>query len=95
MNLKEIKDILKNHKQRLIDKYAIKSLGIFGSYARQEYTEKSDIDILVEFDKPTWNGFIDLSIELEKILQKKVDLVSKKGVKPKYLYFVEKDLIYV
>lgn len=95
MNLNEIKEILKNHKQNLIDKYAIKSLGIFGSYARQDYTEKSDIDILVEFNKPIGIEFIDLAYELEKILQKKVDLVSKKGVKPKYLYFVEKDLIYV
>lgn len=70
-------------------------MALFGSYARNEATEKSDIDILVEFEKPVGFEFIDLAIELEEILHKKVDLVSKKGLKPTMLPFIEKDMIYV
>jgi hypothetical protein len=50
---------------------------------------------LVEFDQPVGIEFIDLAIELEKILEKKVDLVSRNGVKSRYIKEIEKDLIYV
>ncbi len=50
--LNEIKKILLEHKQELKEKYKVKSIAIFGSYARGEQTEKSDIDILVEFYEP-------------------------------------------
>jgi predicted nucleotidyltransferase len=86
---------LKNVKIPLFNKYPLKTMALFGSYARNEATEKSDIDILVEFEKPVGFEFIDLAIELEEILHKKVDLVSKKGLKSTMLPFIEKDMIYV
>ena len=70
-------------------------MALFGSYARNEAQSESDIDILVEFNKPVGFEFIDLAVELEEMLEHKVDLVSKKGVKPQMLPFIEKDLIYV
>ncbi len=70
-------------------------MALFGSYARNEANEKSDVDILVEFSAPVGFEFIDLAIELENVLHQKVDLVSKKGVKAPLLPIIEKTLIYV
>lgn len=86
--------ILKN-KPGLQKKYPIKNIGVFGSVARGDFNENSDVDILVEFDKPIGIEFIDLANELESILQQKVDLISRSGIKPKYFQMIEKDLHYV
>ena len=94
-NLKLIKETLIKHKQRLTEKYGLSLIAIFGSYARNQQTEDSDIDILVEFRKPIGIEFIDLADELEDILKLKVDLVSKKGIKDKYLKSIETELEYV
>jgi len=94
-NLSEIKTTLAIHKARLFKKYGLRQLGIFGSYARTQQTDQSDIDILVDFEKPVGIEFIDLANELEKILQTKVDLVSKNGLKPKYFQSIAEELNYV
>ncbi len=94
-NINEIKKLLEFNKDNLINKYNLKSLAIFGSFSREEQTEKSDIDILVEFNKPIGIEFIDLAEELERILKIKVDLVSKNGVKSRYFKEIEDELIYV
>lgn len=70
-------------------------MAIFGSYSRGEETDSSDVDVMVELNAPIAMKFIQLSYELEEILQKKVDLVSKRGVKPRYMEVIEPDLIYV
>jgi predicted nucleotidyltransferase len=93
--LQEIKTILTENKEQLKKKFPIKSLGIFGSLTRDDFTKDSDVDILVEFEKPVGLEFIDLAEELEKLLNRKVDLVSKKAVKPKMLEFISKELVYV
>ena len=94
-NLNDIKNILKSNKQRLADKYGLSFMAIFGSYGRGQQTESSDVDILVDFQRPIGIEFIDLANELEKLLKIKVDLVSKNGVKPQYLKYIEQDLNYV
>jgi uncharacterized protein len=91
-SLADIKFTLSNNKQRLVDKYGLSLIAIFGSYGRNQQTEDSDLDILVDFRKPIGIEFIDLANELEKILNIKVDLVSKNGIKPQYLKQIEKDL---
>lgn len=93
--LQEIKFILSNNKQRLFTKYPIKSMAIFGSYSRREQNDNSDLDILVEFKDKIGIRFIDLAEEIESIVGFKIDLVSKKGVKEKYLLAIDSDLIYV
>lgn len=93
--MNNVLQILKEHKQELMEKYPIKSLGLFGSYSRGDYNEDSDIDIMVELSEPAALAFIQMSYELEDIFQKKVDLVSKNGIKPRYMKFIEKDLQYV
>ncbi len=83
------------HKARLTEKYGLSTIAVFGSYSRGQQNEKSDIDILVDFYKPVGIEFIDLANELELLLKIKVDLVSKKGVKPQYLANIEEELSYV
>ena len=94
-NINSIIEILKKHKSELVDKYGLSQLAIFGSYARRQQRENSDVDILVEFNRPIGLEFIDLAEELEQILQIKVDLVSKKGIKKKYFKSIETELAYV
>jgi len=95
LNLKVIKHTIIANKQRLQNKYGLSRIGIFGSYARNQQTEESDLDILVEFNRPIGIAFIDLADELEQILNVRVDLVSKKGLKDRYLKSIEKELEYV
>ncbi|MFH1160268.1 MAG: nucleotidyltransferase family protein [bacterium] len=95
INKENITNILKANKLDLLAKYHLKSIGIFGSFTREDFREDSDIDILIDYDQPLGIEFIDLAEELEKILNRKVDLVSKNGVKPKYLEEIQKDLVYV
>lgn len=94
-SLKEIRKILSSHKNNLCDRYSIKSLAIFGSYARKEQTEQSDLDLLVEFNERIGIRFIDLADELESMTGVKIDLVSKRGIKDKYFNSITTDLIYV
>ncbi len=94
-SLNEIKSNLTSHKQELCSEYPIQSIAIFGSYARREQTENSDLDIMVEFNDKIGIRFIDLAEEIEKITGLKVDLVSRKGIKNKYFNSISTDLIYV
>ena len=93
--LQEIKSVLSNHKQHLFSEYPIKSMAIFGSYSRKDNNENSDLDILVEFNDKIGIRFIDLAEEIESIVGFKVDVVSKKGIKEKYLKAINSELIYV
>lgn len=94
-SLQDIKKILKSNKARLTSKYGFSGMAIFGSYGRQQQTEDSDIDILVDFQKPIGVEFIDLADELEALLHKRVDLVSKNGIRPAYFKQIEPELSYV
>jgi len=87
---------LKQKKPELEKRYALSELGVFGSYARGDQQQTSDIDILVDFSSRI-DGFeyIRMAHELEDLFEQKIDVVSRKGIKPKYLPFVEKSLINV
>lgn len=93
--LNEIKNILTQHKEELVDRYKVKEIGIFGSYIRGEQEVKSDVDILVEFKEPIGLEFIELAEFLESILEVKVDLVSKGAIKPNRWRYIKEDLVYV
>lgn len=86
---------LKSRKSNLVAKYPISALALFGSYSRGDQSETSDIDIMVELNGKIGSRFIDLAEELESTLGKKVDLISKNGIKPRYYNSIEEDLIYV
>ncbi|CAN5500972.1 nucleotidyltransferase family protein [soil metagenome] len=86
---------LRENKPELKKKYSIAELGLFGSYARGEAKEDSDIDVLVSFDGPIGMEFIQMVYDLEAIFNQKVDLVSRRAIKPRMLPFIEKDILYV
>jgi predicted nucleotidyltransferase len=86
---------LREHKGELQQKFPVKDIALFGSYARGEQTPESDIDFLVEFSEPVGWEMVDLMEELEKIFAgSKVDLISKGGIKPRMWPYIEEDLIY-
>ena len=81
--IEEAKQILQRHKPTIKSKYQVKKIGIFGSCLRGEQRKESDVDILVEFSRPVgFFTFLDLQDYLEEKLENKVDLVTKKALKP-------------
>jgi uncharacterized protein len=93
--LQDIKNTLNKHKPDLLERYPIKSLAIFGSFARNEQTDDSDLDLMVEFNDRIGLRFVDLADEIEDYLGIKVDLVSRKGIKERYFQAIKSELIYV
>jgi hypothetical protein len=67
-----------------IKRYGVKRVGLFGSYIRNEQKEKSDVDILVEFEegKKTFDNYMNLAFFLEDLFNCKVDLVIAESIKP-------------
>ncbi|MBZ9729227.1 nucleotidyltransferase family protein [Salegentibacter sp. JZCK2] len=94
-NLEEIKVKLRAHKNALSKKYHISKLSVFGSYARGEQQENSDLDILVDFKENIGIKIIDLAEELEQIIGLKVDLISRNALKTCYFMAIEKELVNV
>jgi uncharacterized protein len=95
LTLQNILHILRQHQPELQRKYPISRIGVFGSYARGEATEKSDIDIAVEINGPMGLSFVAMADEIEALFGKKTDVVPKRSIKPQYLPYVEKDIVYV
>ena len=83
-DLSTIKQIIKELKPDLEKKFHVSSIGIFGSIVRNDFSENSDVDIIVDFSQPIGIEFIDLADLLEEKFHEQVDLVSKKGIKPQY-----------
>jgi len=93
--LEELKAIIQSHKSILEEKYKVRRIAVFGSYARGDQTEESDIDIMVEFSEPIGLLFIHLADYLEEILGTKVDLITPEAIKPNRREYVLQDLNYV
>ena len=92
--LEGLKKILQNHKEELTRKYGVSEIGIFGSYVNNEQNDTSDIDILVDFNKPIdLLIFVNLQNYLTDLLKAKVDLVMKKALKPKIGQRILKEVI--
>lgn len=94
--LEEIKQCLVQHKSVLQEHYKVRELGIFGSYIRQEQTETSDVDLLVEFSEtPSLLKFVNLENYLSDNLGVKVDLVHKGGLKPRIGERILAEVVYL
>jgi len=94
--LKGINEILKAHKEDLYKKYKVTEIGIFGSFVRGEHKKRSDIDILVDFEEvPDLLKFINLERYLSRLLKKKVDLVSKKAIRPELKSTILGEVVYL
>jgi predicted nucleotidyltransferase len=82
-NIKDIEIIIQKHKKELEENFGLRKIGIFGSYVRGDQVQDSDIDILVEIERPMgFIKFIKLENHLSQILDSKVDIVTKKALKP-------------
>jgi uncharacterized protein len=87
---------LKEHKKELEQNYGVDVLGVFGSYVRSEQTKKSDLDILVEFNRPIGLlRFVSLKNYLTELTGTSVDLVMKSSLKPTIGKLVLKEVKYI
>jgi uncharacterized protein len=73
--------------------YPIRRLALFGSWARGDAQEDSDVDVMVEVDPSIGLRFVDLGDDLEKALGRRVDLVSRRAIKPSLWQRIEPELI--
>ena len=96
--LADVQSILRQHLPEVQQKYQVRELGIFGSFVRGEQTDTSDVDVLVGFDPDARFGlltFCQLENDLSELLQRKVDLVMKDGLKPHIGDRILQEVIYL
>ncbi|MDO9254713.1 MAG: nucleotidyltransferase family protein [Bacteroidales bacterium] len=86
---------LKELKPSLYKDFAVKEIGLFGSFSDNTYNEDSDIDILVELEKPIGWKFFSLELFLEKTFNRKIDLVTKNALKEQLKVSILKEVNYV
>ncbi len=92
----DILSFLKKYKALKQDKYHIKELGLFGSYARGEANSESDIDIVVDLDKSTMFGLVAIKEDIEEYFKNHVDIVQIRDRMNSLLQKrIERDAIYV
>ena len=91
----EILSLLVQNKSELENRFKVRRLSLFGSYARGDQKPDSDVDILVDIDPSVGLEFVTLAEEIEQLLGLQIDLISQRAIKPNKLKYIEKDLIYV
>ena len=94
--MKRTEDILialRRAKPELAERFGVKRLAIFGSYARGEQRDDSDVDVLVEVDPSIGLRFVDLAEHIEAILGVRSEVVSRRAIKPRNWEVIERDLI--
>lgn len=95
-NLQEIRDALETQKPFLKEKYKVKDIGVFGSYVRGEEKSSSDLDVLVEFNgRIGFFKFLELEEYLQELLEVKVDLVSRKALKPRIGRYILQEVVMI
>ena len=92
----EVIEILRAHRDTLTERFGVAELALFGSFARDEATEASDIDILVAFDGPaTSKSNFGVQFYLEDLLGRRVDLVTTNALRPRFRPYVEREAVHV
>ncbi len=98
MQKEDILNYLKTNKEKFYRQYGIEFIGLFGSFARDEANEQSDIDIVYTIDekqKLSIFKYLEILQRLENFFNKKVDLVRYEKLKPRLKSYIQKDLTYV
>lgn len=94
MTRDETLKLLNEHAAEIRERFGVKRLAVFGSMARGEARDDSDVDVLVEFIGPaTFAGYFDLKFFLEDLLERPVDLVTNDAIKPRTRPSIERDLV--
>ena len=89
----EVLRILRHEKPELVRCYGVKRLALFGSYARDDQREDSDVDVLVEVDPSIGLDFVDLPDRIERALGVRAEVVSRRAIRPRYWEVIKEDLI--
>jgi predicted nucleotidyltransferase len=96
MNRSDVLRLLSENAAEMRERFQTEKLALFGSAARDELRDDSDVDVLVQFqDGSTADRYFGLKDYLEALLQRRVDLVTESGLKPRARSHVERDLIRV
>ena len=96
MNRDEVLDTLRAHKPVLAERFGVSRLALFGSFARDQATEFSDVDILVSFDCPaTSKSYFGVQFYIEDLLGRRVDLVTDNALRSEFRPYVERECVYV
>ena len=96
MTREHILSFLSEHSQEIRERFDVKELLIFGSVARNESNDTSDVDILVDFEgKATFDGYMNLKYFLEDSLGLKVDLVTRNALRSRMRPIIEREAIHV
>lgn len=96
MNRTMILTLLNQHRDEFMNRFGARYLALFGSAARDELRDGSDVDVLVEFDGPaTFDRYVGLQNYLEALFGLKVDLATEAMIKPRLRRHIEKDLLRV
>ena len=94
MNKDEVLGLLRTHKPSLATRFGVTALALFGSFARDEATDGSDVDILVRFDGPaTSRSYFGLQFYIEDLLGRRVDLVTDKALRRELRPYVEREAL--
>jgi predicted nucleotidyltransferase len=88
----KIIEILRKELPYFVSEYGVKRIGLFGSYAKGIQAEDSDIDILVEFERPIGLKFVEFGRYLEELLGKKTDILTPAGIKGIRIKRVARDI---
>jgi uncharacterized protein len=98
LDLNTIRSVLSDQKTYLREKYGIKEIGIFGSYIRRQNNTGSDLDILIELERPpkiSLIGIVELEIYLSDLLGVKVDLAIKRNLRKRIGYRILNEVEYI
>ena len=88
----KIKGKLREKYPYLVFEYGIKRIGLFVSYSKGKETEDSDVDIIVEFERPIGLRFVEFAEYLEELLGKKTDILTPGGVRGRIVKRIAKDI---
>ncbi len=96
MNKEQVLHTLKEHKPTLERRFGVTRLALFGSFARDQASDKSDVDILVRFSSPPdWRTYFGAQFYLEDLLGRMVDLATDSEIRHEIRPYVESEAIYV
>jgi predicted nucleotidyltransferase len=90
----DILRVIREKQPELTDRFTVRRIGVFGSFARDSASAGSDVDILVELGEPTFDHYMDLKFYLEEVLNRSVDLVMAETIKPRLRPIIGKEVVY-
>lgn len=96
LNRDTVVAILQKHKEVLRERFGVTDISLFGSFARDEATEESDIDVIVKFEcEPSFSAYFGAQVYLQELFGRDVDLATEQEIRKEVLPFVKRDLMLV